>query len=187
MTYRAFFDIGGTGAKADAVAIWIAQFVGREIRVLDYYEAVGQPLAVHAAWLRENGYSKALVVLPHDGATQDRVFNVSYESAFQAAGFAVEVIPNQGAGAAAMRIEAARRRFPSIWFNESTTKAGVEALGWYHERRDDARGIGLGPDHDWSSHGADAFGLMCVVYEEPEVKAAEQIKMPRMAGGWQSA
>jgi len=25
----------------------------------------------------------------------------------------------------------------------------------------------LGPAHDWASHGADAFGLMCVAYEEP--------------------
>jgi len=41
MSMRAYFDIGGTGAKADACAIWIAQFVGKEIRSLDYYEAVG--------------------------------------------------------------------------------------------------------------------------------------------------
>src|SRR6185312_12390133 len=86
MTYRAFVDIGGTGAKADAVAIWVAQFVGREIRVLNYYEAVGQPLAAHVNWLREHGYGKALIVLPHDGTTQDKVYDVSYESALQAAG-----------------------------------------------------------------------------------------------------
>jgi phage terminase large subunit len=43
MTIRLFCDIGGTGAKADAFAIWAAQFIGKEIRVLDYYEAVGQP------------------------------------------------------------------------------------------------------------------------------------------------
>jgi phage terminase large subunit len=40
-------------------------------------------------------------------------------------------------------------------------------MGWYHEKRDEARNIGLGPEHDWASHGADAFGLMCVAYEEP--------------------
>lgn len=28
MTLRAYWDIGGTGAKADACAIWIVQFVG---------------------------------------------------------------------------------------------------------------------------------------------------------------
>jgi phage terminase large subunit len=52
MTNKAFWDIGGTGAKADHTVIWIAQFVGREIRVIDYYEAQGQPLAAHVDWLR---------------------------------------------------------------------------------------------------------------------------------------
>ncbi len=168
MTIRAFWDIGGTGAKADACAIWIAQFIGQAVRVLDYYEAVGQPLAVHVEWLRERGWGKALCVLPHDGSTNDKVYDVSYESALKQAGFEVTVVPNQGRGAAKMRIEAARRLFPSIWFNETTTEAGRDALGWYHEKKsDDDREIGLGPEHDWSSHGADAFGLMCVAYQPP--------------------
>lgn len=171
MTIRAFWDIGGTGAKADACSIWIAQFIGREIRVLDYYEASGQPLATHVQWMRDNGWSKALCVLPHDGATNDKVYDVSYDSALRDAGFETEVVPNQGKGAAKMRIESARRLFPSIWFNASTTEAGREALGWYHEKKSsDDRNIGLGPEHDWSSHGADAFGLMCVAYEEPMQK-----------------
>jgi len=167
LTYRLFFDIGGTGARADAVAIWAIQFVGREIRALDYYEAVGQPLATHLEWMRERGYTKgkAQVWLPHDGEQGDKVYAVSYESAFQAAGYDVTVVPNQGRGAAKQRIEAGRRQFPAIWFNEATTHAGLDALGWYHERKDDKRGIGLGPQHDWSSHGSDAFGLMAVCAE----------------------
>jgi phage terminase large subunit len=170
MALRAFCDLGGTGAKSDAFAIWIAQFVGREIRVLDYYEAQGQPLAVHIAWLRESGYGKAQIILPHDGATNDRIYDVSFESAFRAAGFDVPPpVPNQGSGAARMRIEALRRLFPSIWFNEATTEAGREALGWYHEKKsDDSREIGLGPEHDFSSHCADAAGLMAVAYEAPQ-------------------
>lgn len=180
MTIRAVWDIGGTGAKADACAIWVKQFVGREIRVLDYYEAQGQPLATHVTWLRDNGYGKALCVLPHDGATNDKVFDVSYESALREAGFEVVVVPNQGAGAAKMRIEAARRVFPQIWFNEKTTEAGRDALAAYHEKRDDKREIGLGPAHDWASHGADAFGLGCVVYEEPQIK--REAKRPQRSG-----
>lgn len=172
MTLRAFCDIGGTGARADAFAMWIAQFVGREIRVLDYYEAVGQPLATHLAWMREKGYTpdKCQFWLPHDGATNDKVHDVSYESALRQAGYSVDVVPNQGKGAAKARIEAGRRLFPSMWFNDETTEAGRAALGWYHEKRDDERNIGLGPEHDWASHGADAFGLMCVAYEQPKDK-----------------
>jgi phage terminase large subunit len=97
---------------------------------------------------------------------RDRVCSVSYESALSDAGYDVEVVPNQGRGAAAARIESVRRVSPAFWFNESTTEPGREALGWYHERRDGARNIGLGPDHDWSSHGSDAFGLMSIAAEE---------------------
>lgn len=170
MTVRLFVDIGGTGARADAFAMWPAQFIGREIRLRDYYEAVGQPLATHLNWLRSKGYTpdKAQFWLPHDGATHDKVFSVSYQSALEEAGYTVTVVPNQGKGAAAARIEAARRIFPSIWFDEETTVAGRDALGWYHEKKDEARGVGLGPEHDWASHGADAFGLMAVSYEVPQ-------------------
>lgn len=186
MTIRAIWDIGGTGAKADACSIWIAQFIGREIRVLDYYEAVGQPLSTHVQWIRDNGYSSALCVLPHDGGTNDKVFAVSYQSALTEAGFEVVVVPNQGRGAAKMRVEAARRLFPSIWFNEATTESGRDALGWYHEKKsDDDRSIGLGPNHDWSSHAADAFGLMCITYEQPEPdRPAGDDRRQGFAGSW---
>jgi phage terminase large subunit len=164
LSYHAFWDIGGTGARADAVAIWIMQVVGREIRALNYYEAVGQPLASHLNWLRENDYlpKRCQIWLPHDGANNEKVYDISYESAIKAAGYQVTVVPNQGKGAAKQRIEAGRRQFPSIWFNQETTQNGLDALGWYHEKKDDARGMGLGPEHDWSSHGADAFGLACI-------------------------
>jgi phage terminase large subunit len=164
LTYRVHCDIGGTGAKSDAFTMWANQFVGKEFRSLNYYEAVGQPIDAHLNWLRSNGYLPAntTIVLPHDGEQNDRVFNVSYESAFKAAGYTVAVIPNMGKGAAMQRVEAVRRVLPSVWFNEGPTEPGREALGWYHEKKDEARGIGLGPEHDWASHGADAFGLACV-------------------------
>lgn len=186
MTVRLFVDIGGTGAKADSFVMWPAQFIGREIRVRDHYEAQGQPLATHLAWLRSKGYTpdRAEFWLPHDGAQQDKVYSVSYESALRDAGYNVTVVPNQGKGAAAARIEAARRLFPSIWFDEETTEAGRLALGAYHEKKDEARNIGLGPNHDWSSHSADAFGLMCVAYEEPQKKREKPRTSRRGPGGW---
>lgn len=183
LTVRLFFDIGGTGARADAVSIWPMQFSGRQILTRDYYEAVGQPLATHVAWLRSKGYTpeRAQIWLPHDGVTQDKVYDVSYESALKDAGYSVSIVPNQGKGAAAARIEASRRLFPQVWFDEATTEAGRDALGWYHEKRDEKRAIGLGPDHDWSSHGADAYGLAMVAYEAPSEKRR---KREGAGGGW---
>lgn len=169
LTVRLFCDIGGTGARADAFVIWAAQFIGREVFCIDYYEAQGQPLEAHLAWLRERGYTpdKAQFWLPHDGANHDKVYSVSYETALQDAGYEVTIVPNQGKGAASARVEAGRRLFPAIWIDDSKCQGGIDALGWYHERKDENRNIGLGPEHDWSSHAADAFGLMCVAYEPP--------------------
>lgn len=178
MPLKAFWDIG----VRDATAIWVAQFVGREIRVLDYYEAVGQPLASHLQWLRTRGYGQAECILPHDAAQADAITATRFEDHIRSAGFRVETIPNQGKGAALKRIEAARRLFPAIWFNEVTCQAGLDALGWYHEKLDEKRGIGLGPEHDWSSHGSDAFGLMCVAYDAPRVKSSA--REPRRVSGW---
>lgn len=182
LTRHLFVDIGGTGARADAFTMWVVQFVGREIRLLDYYEAVGQPVGTHLDWLRRREYTpgRAQFWLPHDGSTQDKVYDASYEKALGSAGYTVTVVPNQGKGAAKLRIEAARRHFPACRFNvpehvvlgpdrepmTPTCSAGLEALGWYHEKRDEVRLVGLGPDHDWSSHGADAFGLMAVCADE---------------------
>jgi hypothetical protein len=55
--------ICGAGHSSDAMAIWIAQFVGREIRLLDYIEGVGQP--------RHDGDPNSglphIIVLPGEG------------------------------------------------------------------------------------------------------------------------
>lgn len=187
MTVRLFCDIGGTGAKSDAFAIWAAQFIGHEIRVLNYYESQGQPLAAHLNWMRTQGYTpeRASIWLPHDGATNDKVYDVSYESALKQAGYGVTVIPNQGKGAAAKRIEEGRRLFPSMWFDDEHCQGGLDALGWYHEKKDENRNIGLGPMHDWASHGADAFGLMCVAHEVPASQDYSDLyETPSAAGGW---
>jgi phage terminase large subunit len=178
LTLRAVWDIGGTGARSDATAIWIVQHVGREIRFVAYYEAVGQPLATHVQWLRSNGYGNALCVLPHDGAQHDKIARTTYEGALQEAGFQTQVVPNQGAGATTQRIEAMRRLFPQMWFDAEKCAGGLDALGWYHEKRDEARGIGLGPEHDWSSHGADAAGLVAISYEAP--RQAQKIDYRRV-------
>jgi phage terminase large subunit len=176
----AYWDIG----MRDACSIWIRQQSGQRINVLDYYEAEGQPLAVHLNWLRANGYGNAECVLPHDGAKRDLISAERFEDHIRDAGFTVRTVGNQGKGAAMKRVEAARRVFPRIWFDQDKCSAGLDALGWYHEKKDEHRNIGLGPEHDWSSHGADAFGLLCVDYEEPALKRTNATRQYVGQGGW---
>jgi hypothetical protein len=49
-----------------------------------------------------------------------------------------------------------------------------------------------GPNHDWSSHGADGFGLMCIHYDQPDgtTPPPERYRGRRTTSGggsWQSA
>lgn len=165
---RMYFDLGGAGANADAFVIWVVQFVNQQIRVLDFYERQGQDLGTHLEWIRSRKYEKAACYLPHDGMNHNSVTAKRYEDHLRDAGLEVESIENQGRGAAAARIEAVRKVFHKCWFNEiPEIEDGLTNLGFYHEKRSEDRNVGLGPDHDWSSHAADAFGLMAICYEEP--------------------
>lgn len=166
LVVRLFSDIGGTGAKADNFVFWAAQFQGEMINFINHHEAQGQSLGFHLDWLRSNGYTpdRAKIWLPHDGDTNDKVIDINYRKAFESAGYSVVVVPNQGRGAANQRIEQARNLFTKMRFDPKC-QAGLEALGWYHEKRDEQRNVGLGPVHDWSSHSADAFGLAAICYE----------------------
>ena len=160
---RAFWDLG----VSDSTSIWIAQWEGQSIKWLDYIEGAGQPLSYYAAEMRRRGWEDAKCILPHDGAHRDAVTATRFEDHLTAAGFRVETLPNQGRGAAMKRIEAARRLFGRMLFDVNKTADGRRALAAYHEKRNEKLSVGLGPEHDWASHGADAFGLGCVAYEEP--------------------
>jgi phage terminase large subunit len=63
------------------------------------------------------------------------------------------------------------RRIVATQCNRRLRKSRIEI--------DEERNVGLGPEHDWSSHGADAFGLMCVAYEPPS-----EMKIPARRMDW---
>ncbi len=178
---RAYFDIGGPGRKADAMAIWITQSTPSGPVVLDYIEGVGQVLGYYVNELRNRGWGNALLVLPHDAAQThaDNPTGMDFEAHMRAAGFKTRVVSNRGAGAVMQRIHTARRLLPRIRFNATTTQAGRDALSCYAEKWDEDRNVGLGPDHNWASHAADAFGEMCCDYEEARIRVDDRPLYPQ--------
>ena len=161
-----FHDIGGSGARADAYSIWFVQFVDGFANIIDHHTAQGQVLGFHIAHVRRK-WPQSIQFLPHDGVNENNVTGKRIEDHWRDGGFDVRVVPNQGKGAAMQRVEAVRRVLPKCRFVEGATKAGRQSLAWYHEKRPtDGRDVGLGPEHDWSSHDADAFGLMAIKFDE---------------------
>lgn len=162
----AFHDIGGAGAKADSYSIWFVQFVGGFANILDHYTAQGQVLGYHINEVRK-AWPQSIQILPHDGVNHDKVVGKTVADHWRDGGFDVpQPVPNQGKGAAMQRVEAGRRILPNCRFVRDKTESGRQSLGFYHEKRDENRDIGLGPEHDWSSHDADAFGLMAIKFDD---------------------
>jgi hypothetical protein len=157
---QAAFDLG----IGDATAIWLAQFVGREIRLVDYIENSGVGLDWYGRALRERGHAYAPLILPHDARARELGTGKSRVEMLAAMGFATRVLAASGVEDG---IETVRRYLPRCWIDARRCAAGVEALKGYRAREDERRGLTLGPVHDWTSHAADALRYLMAGYEEP--------------------
>lgn len=143
----------------DSTAIWFAQRSGPEIRLIDYYENNGEPLAHYAQVLKEKAAAGRWVygdhVVPHDA--QQRSIDTGNTR--------LETLRNLGVEAKVQAqsrledgIEAVRRMLPNCWFDSMRCAQGLNALRQYRAEYDEKnRTFRLKPVHDWSSHASDAF------------------------------
>ncbi|NNP70939.1 PBSX family phage terminase large subunit [Acinetobacter sp. Ac_5812] len=144
----------------DPTAIWFFQVFGKEVRVIDYYEANNEPLAHYARILDEKaqkyGYNYSKHFAPHDIAARDFSSGVSREETMANLGYRV----TKGARLNVEdRIEATRQMLKNCWFDAEKCKHGIRALQNYRrEFNDKLEQFKATPVHDWASHGSDAFG-----------------------------
>lgn len=172
---HAAWDLG----IGDSTVIWCAQFVGREIRLIDYIENNGVALDWYARELRNRPYTYAPLILPHDAQARELGTGKSRVEMLEGLGFRTRIAPKLGVEDG---IEAVRRMLARTWIDETKCAEGLRAIRDYREKRDEKRRVSMGPLHDWTSHAADALRYLMVAYEEPRVKREEKRK-PVHAGG----
>lgn len=148
---------------SDSMSIWFWQQVGREIRVIDYYEASGHGLDHYARVLQEKGYLYDRHFAPHDIQVRELGNGKSRLEVAAGLGIRFDVVPQIGVKDG---IDAARMTIPRCYFDAKRCAIGLDALRQYREKIDDKRGISFGPLHDWTSHAADAFRYLCVALQE---------------------
>ena len=148
----------------DSTAIWFAQFVGQEIRIIDYYENSGVGLDHYAKVLLDKEYQYEQHILPHDVKVKELGTGKSRLETLDALGIRnIEIAPKL---AVEDGIQAARSLIPRCWFDESKCTRGIEALRQYRRDYDERLKTWRGrPLHDWTSHGADAFRYLAVGYK----------------------
>ena len=153
-TYTAW-DLG----VGDSTAIWVCQTAGQERRLLDFVENHGVGLDWYVNWIKQNGYTQAEHILPHDVEVRELGTGKSRKEALQDLGLNITVCPRLGVDDG---IQAVRRFLPNCYFHPNV-KQGLDALRNYRREYDEKRNIFYDkPLHDWSSHAADAFRYLAV-------------------------
>ena len=154
------WDLG----MGDSTSIWVAQLVGSEIRLIDYYENHGVGLDHYVKWIRDNNYEKAQHILPHDVRVRELGTGKSRMEMLEEAGLEIKIAPRMGLDDG---IQAVRRILPRCWFNVPKVQIGLNCLRNYRRDYDEKRKIFYErPLHDWSSHGSDSFRYLAIGIDE---------------------
>lgn len=161
------WDLG----MADTTVIWFAQYVGQEIRIIDYYENSGLALDHYVGVLRDKGYNYEQHILPHDVRVKELGTGKSRMEVLQSLGLnGVEVAPMLPVEDG---IQAVRTMLDRCWFDADKCERGIDALRQYRRDWDENGKAWRGrPKHDWSSHAADAFRYLAVGYKPRHVWGA---------------
>lgn len=150
-----YWDLG----RADNTAIWFAQRVAMQHRVLAYYSATGEDITHFLRVLQERGYVYGTHHLPHDGKHKQLGYKHSIEQTLRKKyPEGVRVMPRQSR---LDGINAARMLLSKCWFDEDETSDGLAALRHYRYRVIEGQ-LSNEPLHDWASDGADAFRTMAM-------------------------
>lgn len=179
-----FWDLG----RNDHTAIWFMQNVGKEYRMIDYYENRLQDIEHYGKVIsgqlspdemrlagvtkedqeRRQGYLYGEHFMPHDVKAQSLGMKLTREEQFVNCGVKpITVVKRIAVKNDA--IEMARQIFAEVWFDKDRCSKGIECLSNYrYEYNDNKDTHNQNPHHDWASNGADAFMQFAQGFRTPE-------------------
>ena len=154
---------------SDDTAIWFFQVVHGEIRMLDYHSSNGQPVAFYAGIIQsrevERGYKYGFHYLPHDARAKTLASNKSIieQLSDKIPLKYLRIVPNLSLQDG---IQASRLALTRAWFDHKC-EDGIECLRQYQREYDEDKKVFRDkPRHDWTSHGADAFRYLSIVWKD---------------------
>lgn len=173
----------------DSTAIWFAQILGTEVRIIDFYESFGVALEHYAKQLKERPYIYAEHIFPHDAAVADLSTGKSRLQVLAELGIRGRVLERERS--VEDGIQTVRRLLPRCWFNADKCGHGIEALKQYRSEYDPERKIfSPRPVHDWTSHAADAFRYLARGLPQTALEPRPRQRYSRRTvsdGSWMSA
>lgn len=151
-----FWDLGAPLNTA----VWSAQFVGREVRLLACDVGKDWDLGKRVAEMTARGWAYAGHIVPHDANARQKN-GLKFSEELDRAGLKnVIVLPSGSVDAGINRV---RSMLPAMAFDKEGCALGIKALEAYHMEIDERRSSTFlakfkdAPCHDWSSHPCDAI------------------------------
>ena len=159
-----FWDLG----ISDAMSIWFAQAVGKEIRFIHYYENTGEGMAHYIKYIKDFATEHSLRLgeqfAPHDIEVRELSTGKSRKDAAREMGFIFRTVHQHKVQDG---IETARRLFSRCWFDAKGCAHGLDCLSLYRREYDEKRQVFRdNPLHDWTSHCADAFRTFAMAWND---------------------
>lgn len=147
----------------DSTAIRFWQRIWKEIRIIDYYENNWEWLSHYVSILKEKWYRYWTMRLPHDAQARSlQTWKTVEEKMYEYWFTDIQIVPKLSV---LDWINSVRAVLPYCWFDREKTERWWKCLKNYHKELDEKRQAFKWPEHDWSSHWADAFRYLAVVNE----------------------
>lgn len=148
------------------MAIGFFQFVGKELRIIDYYQNHGYGFNHYLKILQDKPYHYGTMNFPHDievtEMTSNRTRKDILNEMWSGTNLSVSVVPRTELDDG---IVALRTVFPKLWINKTKCEDLLDAIGQYRQEWDDANGVFKNkPVHDWTSHAVDMIRYFAVSY-----------------------
>ena len=156
----------------DSTSIWWFQVVYGEIRVLDHHSSNGQAVPFYTGLLQQKedefGYKYGYHYLPHDARAKTMASggkSIIEQFATKIDIKHLKIVPNLSLQDG---IQATRLALTRAWF-DNRCEEGIECLRQYQREWDDDKKVFRDrPKHDWTSHSADAFRYLSIVWKDEE-------------------
>ena len=156
----------------DSTSIWWFQVVYGEIRVLDHHSSNGQSIPFYTMLLDQKedqfGYKYGYHYLPHDARA--KTLASGGKSIIEQISAKIDIkhlkiVPNLSLQDG---IQASRLALTRCWF-DNRCEEGIECLRQYQREWDDDKKVFRDrPKHDWTSHSADAFRYLSIVWKDED-------------------
>jgi hypothetical protein len=159
----------------DSTSIWWYQVIHGEIRVLDHHSSNGQAIPFYTGLIKQKeeefGYRYGIHWLPHDARAKTLASggkSIIEQIATKIDIKQIKIVPNLSLQDG---IQATRLALTRTWFH-NRCEEGIECLRQYQREWDDDKKVFRDrPKHDWTSHSADAFRYLSIVWKDEDKPA----------------